>query len=388
MQASHYASVDERDVAAVFAYVRAGGEAAAHPASELVARGLRTQIARHSADFTEFDGNIAGVPVRASGDVMSASRLETWATCGFRYYLSYVLGLAERDDPERTVELSALNRGSALHDVLERFMQEQVQTGAPRPHEPWTIDQRARAQEIAAEVFDDYERRGRTGRRIEWETQKSDLLALVDDFLTHDFVYRSASGATPAHFELAFGMGQNEPLEIGLDDGRSLRFRGMIDRVDEGPGGSKLVSDYKTGSGTQYKGLANEDDPTRQGTLLQLGLYAEAVVSQLGASAVSAEYWMVNTGAGFARHGYPWTPTHRERLLEVLTSIADGIEAGVFAAIPGEWQSFRGTYDNCAYCDFDTVCPRGRAEQAADKAEAPEMAVRVALVPRPTEPLA
>jgi ATP-dependent helicase/nuclease subunit B len=386
MQASHYASVDERDVAAVFAYVREGGEAATHPASELVARGLRTQIARRSADFTEFDGNIAGVPARASGDVMSASRLETWATCGFRYYLTYVLGLAARDDPEHTIELSALDRGSALHDVLEKFMREQVQVGPPRPHEPWTADQRERAQEIASEVFDEYERRGRTGRRIEWETQKSDLLALIDDFLTQDFAYRAARGATPAHFELAFGMGQNEPLEIMLDDGRSLRFRGMIDRVDEGPSGSKLVSDYKTGSGNQYKGLGKEDDPTRQGTLLQLGLYAEAVASQLGASAISADYWMVNTGAGFARHGYPWTPSHRERLVEVLTSIADGIEAGAFAAIPGEWQSFRSTYENCAYCDFDTVCPRGRAEQAADKAEAPELAVRVALVPRPPEP--
>lgn len=382
VQASHFASVEERDAAQVFAYVQDGGEPNAHPASALIERGLRVQRDRRSSAFTEFDGNIAAAPVRASGDVMSASRLETWATCGFRYFLGYVLGLSERDDPERTVELSALDRGSAMHDVLERFMREQVEAGPPAPHEPWSAAQRSRAQEIAEESFGEYERRGRTGRRIEWETQKSDLLALIDDFLTSDDQYRAAHESTPDHFELGFGMGANDPLEISLDDGRSLLFRGMVDRVDQGPHGSRRIVDYKTGSGNQYKGLAAEDDPTRHGTLLQLGLYAEAVASQLGASAVSSEYWMVNTSAGFARHGYGWTPSHRERLVDVLTVIADGIEAGVFATIPGDWQSFRNSYENCAYCDFTSVCPRDRAEHADDKADAPEMAVRVALIPK------
>ena len=91
---------------------------------------------------------------------------------------------------------------------------------------------------------------------------------------------------------------------------------------------------------------------------------------------------MVNTKAGFARHGYWWTPSHRQRLVEVLTAIADGIEAGVFAAIPGDWQSFRNSYENCAYCDFTAVCARDRAEHTDKKAEAPELAVRVALIPK------
>lgn len=383
LQASHFTSVHERDVAQVFAYVNDGGEPEAHPASRLVARGLQMQAARRSQVFTEFDGNLAGVAVRAGGDIMSASRLETWATCGFRYFLRYVLGLAERDDPERTIELSALDRGSAMHDVLERFMREQVEAGAPAPDQPWSTAQRARAQEIASEVFGVYEHRGRTGRRIEWETQKSDLLALIDDFLTSDDQYRAANNATPAHFELAFGMESADPLEIALDDGRSLLFRGKVDRVDEAGHGSKRIVDYKTGGGKEYKNLADEDDPTREGKLLQLGLYAEAVIGQLGASAVSSDYWMVNTSAGFARHGYAWTPAHRDRLLEVLTAIADGIEAGVFATVPGDWQSFRSTYSNCTYCDFAELCPRDRAEHAGQKADAPEIeAVRVALRPR------
>jgi hypothetical protein len=94
---------------------------------------------------------------------------------------------------------------------------------------------------------------------------------------------------------------------------------------------------------------------------------------------------MVNTEAGHARYGYRWSPAHRFRLHQVLTTIADGIEAGVFPAVPGDWQSFRSTYQQCAYCEFDIVCPRGRSDQAEEKAAAPELAVRVELSARPVQ---
>jgi len=56
-----------------------------------------------------------------------------------------------------------------------------------------------------------------------------------------------------------------------------------------------------------------------------------------------------------------------ERFLTVLTEITDGIEAGMFLARPGEYNSFFGTHDGCAYCDFDRVCPRARGDQWAAK---------------------
>ena len=61
--------------------------------------------------------------------------------------------------------------------------------------------------------------------------------------------------------------------------------------------------------------------------------------------------------------------------------------AGVFAASPGEWDSWRLTNSNCSYCDFDSVCVRDRGDQATAKSEAPELAVRVSLTPaRDAEP--
>ena len=84
------------------------------------------QTARASSDFTEFDGNLSArvgsevFPLPGIGDrALSPSRLETWATCGFQYFLNYVLEVSDRDDPERTDEISAPDRGSLIHSTLE-----------------------------------------------------------------------------------------------------------------------------------------------------------------------------------------------------------------------------------------------------------------------------
>lgn len=377
--ASHHASVHERDLAAVYSYLCDSGDPAMHPATQVVARGLQMQRARRGTDFTEFDGNLGSVSSRASNPrPLSASRLESWASCGFRYYLGYELGLAERDDPERTVELSPLDRGTALHLVLERFFREMSTLGPVDPATPWAPEHRQRAHDIASEVFADLERRGLTGRSVTWATQRRDLDALIDEFLVKDDEFRAATGAVPTYFELPFGIEDRPPVDIEVDGADPIRFRGFIDRVDVTADGRVFVSDYKTGHGRQYKDLES-GDPTMAGTMLQLGLYAEAAAQHLGADTVDTRYWMVNTTANHARYGYPWTSERRERLVEVLSTTVEGIEGGVFAAAPGEWQSFRMTYENCTYCDFDDVCPTDRAEQAAEKRHHPALEVRVAL---------
>jgi len=168
---------------------------------------------------------------------------------------------------------------------------------------------------------------------------------------------------------------------VRLDDGKVLRFRGKIDRVDQGPDGAMFVSDYKTGKGEPYKKLRDAADPTQAGTTLQLGLYAEAVADQFETGTVATHYWMVNTKASHARYGYEWTETRRDHLTRVLSAISEGIEHGIFPAVPGDFQSHYGTHDNCKYCEFDAVCPKDRAEHSADKADAPLLQIRSRLHP-------
>lgn len=369
--ARHHTSLVERDLAAVAQHVSVGGDATDHPAADGARRGILASQARRSSAFTEWDGNLAGLDIGSTADrPLSPTRLQTWASCGYRYFLAYTLGLAERDDPERLIDISALDKGSGVHSVLEDFIQELLDSDEmPAPTQPWTDVQRARVVELAQEVFETYEAQGRTGRPVRWRITRDELLILLSDFLDADDLHRASKGATPVRVELPFGLGDAPPVVIDLPDGRSLQFRGLADRIDRSEDGRTFVTDYKTGKGKEYKGI-DEGDPVKEGTTLQLGLYAEAARQLLGAGEVDAHYWLVNRAANHARVGYRWTEGRRDRLIEILTVIADGIEGGEFATNPGEWSSFRATNENCSYCPFDSVCDRERGEHALAKAPA------------------
>jgi ATP-dependent helicase/nuclease subunit B len=375
-----HASLEERDLAELASFVAQGGEARVHPLARLVDRGFELQAARRSSAFTEWDGNLAGQPIPSATErSLSPTRLERWATCGFRYFLGSVLDLADRDDPERVVELSPLDRGSGVHTALEQFLAEAIAEGAPEPDEPWSDAHHERLHQIVDEVFAALEARGRTGRSLLWALAATELHAMLDEFLEVDDTYRAESASRPERVELPFGLDDAPPVVLTLPDGRTLEFRGRADRVDRADDGHLLVSDYKTGRGVGYIGI-DEGDPVREGRLLQLGLYAEAAHQLLGASSTEAHYWMVDPRAGYERRGYAWTDERRARFVEVLATIVEGIEGGVFPLVPGEWDSWRGTHSSCAYCDFDRLCVRDRGEQAEAKVDAPELRVRDRLV--------
>ena len=155
-------------------------------------------------------------------------------------------------------------------------------------------------------------------------------------------------------------------------------MRGKADRIDTTAHGRVLVSDYKTGKPDRYTKL--REDQFREGTTLQLGMYSEGALQSSFGESVSAHYAMVDT-AEVARFGYEWTSDLRSRFDEVLGAIIDGIEGGVFASAPGEWSSFLQTNEACTYCDYDSVCPRERGEQAEAKAHNSEVQIRLRLQP-------
>ena len=385
-----HVTAELRDLDALGNAVEAGGEAVNHGLAELVGNGLRTQQARSSADFTEFDGNLAAqigaarFPLPSIGDrALSPSRLESWASCGFRYFLNYVLDVADRDDPERTDELSALDRGSLIHLTLERFIGEAIEAGAPTPDDEWSPAARARLHEIADELCAVYEQSGRTGRRVSWRVQRDDLHDLLGAFLEADNEFRRSNRATPRHVELDLGVKSGRVVPVELPNGAAITLRGMVDRVDVTEDGRVLVNDYKSGKAEKYKKL--HDDPFMAGTTLQLGMYAEGAIQETECSSAAAHYWRVERPGDDQRVGYVWTPELRSRFHEVLTAITEGIGAGVFASSPGEWDTWRQTNDNCRFCDFDSVCVRDRGDHEVAMANAPELAVRVALSPPAVE---
>ena len=84
--------------------------------------------ARRGSEFTAFDGNLC-CPQRpgsaAAGGSISPSALETFATCGMRYFFGQVLRLRPVDEPEESQTMGAAEKGSLVHRVLQRFFEEQ-----------------------------------------------------------------------------------------------------------------------------------------------------------------------------------------------------------------------------------------------------------------------
>lgn len=373
-------SVDEFDLA----MLAASEHPTTHPVARVVAGGLETHRQRRSSRFTAYDGNLAGLDGLLDERPMSPSRLETWAACGFKYFLKHVLDVADRDDPERLDDISALDRGSLIHSILERFIDEAIRNGPPGPAIPWSAADRRRLHEIAAEESERYRATGRTGRAVHWRLQQDVLAELLDQFLVADNDFRAARGATPHAVEMDLGVHSGDPVVFELSNGRAVAMRGLADRVDTTADGV-IVSDYKSGQQKKLDDL--NADPFVGGRTLQLAMYSEGALREIGASeasAASAAYWLVEK-SGSGRVGYRWSDHLRARFDEVLSAITDGIADGVFAATPGEWQLFFQTNEECAYCEFDSVCPRERGEQAEAKASSPELAVRVALSPSTVE---
>ena len=311
--------------------------------------------ARRGRAFTRFDGNLAGVGVPSPlDDVVSSTRLEGWARCPFAYFGQRLLEVEPVDDPEQQIEMSALTRGSLVHEVLEQFVTEVLARPPerqPGPDDPWSDADHALIRRIAEQVCADYEAQGLTGRPVFWRRDRAQIVALANRFLLDDDAKRRAERTRPLAAEHHFGFGGADPVEMALDDGRHLRFRGSADRIDTTADGGLVVLDYKTGKVDEFRPLG-PDNPDERGTKLQLVVYAQAARAFVGRpdTPVRSEYWFVSERGGFVRKGYPVDDGVLARVTTTLGTIVAGIEQGVFPARPVE--SY-GPFVPCPYCDPD-----------------------------------
>jgi ATP-dependent helicase/nuclease subunit B len=306
-------------------------------ADPVLRRGTELARSRRSSRFTRFDGNLAGVtlPDFASSGVTSPTRLQAWAQCPHAFLLEYLLGVEVVQDVERQLEMDPLDKGSLIHEILDRFVAEQIEAGRSGP---WSGVAHERLGAIAEEVFDEYGGKGVTGRALFWRRDRARILADLDGFAELD-------DGRPLGTELKFA-----DIAYPLPDGRSVRLRGMIDRVDDiGPGAAK-VTDYKTGSTRAYQGL-NAGDPHQRGAHLQLAVYGTAVQQLLGRARVETEYWFVTEKGKFARIGYPLTDDIQADVGAAMAAILDGIRSGMFPSRPPADPSF--LWVDCWYCTPD-----------------------------------
>ncbi|HUY19008.1 MAG TPA: PD-(D/E)XK nuclease family protein [Candidatus Binataceae bacterium] len=208
-----------------------------------------------------FDGHVAPSAglrqmLRADSPGWSASRLDEFAACGFKFFAGRILRL--RDDDEPDYELSALEAGSLIHEVLHRLVGD-FQAGATAVEallEQLRLERRAVARDPG--FFD-----------LEWET----LRRIVARALDFDLQVRRESPGVDIRSEHDF----NFTLRDG-GGGGGLKLRGRIDRLElfwrDGRLERIRVIDYKRARNAQtYANLAKPEGPQFGRTAFQLPVY-------------------------------------------------------------------------------------------------------------------
>ncbi len=287
--------------------------AGAHPRARLK-EGLNVAAARRQPEIGKYDARIAANIVeqfRDSNKPFSPSSLETYASCGFKFYMESVLDI-EADD-ELTIELDALDAGTYVHDVLEGFYREWLDRG----HTAITEENLGEAQSVLYEVASTELQTipaNETAFHQNWIASLFDGLSVVNNaygdpeaapglfrrFLDAERML-AARDAQPAAFEANVGVGTEDPDAnvISADPVKvpnsDVSIHGKIDRIDLTTDGGIVAYDYKTGS------TPSEAD-TLDGLKFQLPAYLLMASEIFGAAPIGASYYQVSPSSSISFH--------------------------------------------------------------------------------------
>lgn len=332
---------------------------------------VRSRRARWGRELSAFDGVLASQPSTAltaaiefgRKSPVSASRLELYGRCPYKYFLRYVLRIEPLDEPEALDGIDHLERGSLIHAILERFLRG---LGADDPPAPDARERHlAQLRQVAEAEARGREERGVTGRPVVWAIERKrifDDLVRWYDAEVRDGAYTSLR---PRGFEVGFGgpqyrFGDESDAEDPLSSeapvpfdagGLEILLQGRIDRIDLDDARTRFrVIDYKTGK-TRVKA------PPDMGRALQLPLYlhAAAQLLDLPVEQGEAQYFYCTSRGEFWRSTFRGDDLveRRDEMDRVLRTIAEGVDRGYFAPNPGKGA------DNCRFCEYKFVCNAG-----------------------------
>jgi RecB family exonuclease len=311
--------------------------------------------------LTRHDGRVTPGLFDPTEHLLSPTALETYAACPRKYLFQRVLRLVDDERPERIDEITARDRGTLMHHILERFVADALEEGAvPAPGQPWPTERRARLLELMEEAVAGAQARGITGGEVRTRLLRRRLHTELLNFLDTDDELRAERRSTPFAVEYGFGLSDENSALSGQWAGREMRLRGSVDRVDFTDDGGLLVIDYKGGSGRAYAKL--EENPLDNGRRLQLPLYARAVAEKLSRDGDrTGLYWLTKENK-IREMSLDQALEHD--LEQAVGAALDGIADGLFPAVPGEAVGWpRLSFENCRYCDFDRVCPTNRQSE-------------------------
>lgn len=294
--------------------------------------------ARRSERYSVWDGHVPKAGAAATAKELSATGLETYAECPYRFFLATILHIAETEKVEPMDAADRMGLGEFLHAVLKDYKSQ-----APGDQ---SLGSLRTIFETAAEAF---QASGKAGPDKLWRHQKGLLWEELQYFFLADRK-KAEAYQQPVLIERSF---QRQPLF----DIEGVLFRGKIDRVDKDANADTHIYDYKLRASKKDEKVS-EADPTGGGLRYQLPIYAEAVA---GSESVSVGFWpLTGDSRGFVKE-IQWNEELRSKVIAELTPRIAAMQKAYFPAVPGIDNA------NCKYCPFDLVCPADRERRFAEK---------------------
>lgn len=356
---------------------------------ERIVAGIRTAAARQSEEPNVHNGFVDSEVVDQldrlnPNEPISPSRLNDYASCGFRYFAGHGLGLQEPDAIDPLPDASAL--GILIHEVLRELF-ERLQTIPGTPVELTDVDR----PDIEQTLLNAAQHVIRTSthhslEQFDWGTetaferhQLEELFAGVGSDNTNPYYsteyphsgsdrgmfarfldIECGSEGTAVRFEYPFGGLQEDSDHVEITTPRgTIQLRGQIDRVDrsitEGGPDEVTVWDYKSGS-------APSKLRTAEGTDFQLATYLRAAGESLDGEITlnDGHYYEVSPPDGVnqkrgIRNAFDSRPAF-DAFLDVefparLGQLKTGIEQGAFQPTYLDAEAA-----GCEYCPYRSAC--------------------------------
>ena len=277
----------------------------------------------------------------------SPTALQNFASCPYRFLLSAVHKLAQREQPAPIEDLDPLTRGSLVHEVqftlLSRLRREKLLpvTEAALPQARALLD-----EVLATVAATEHDRLKPAIPRV-WQDAIEGIAADLREWLRR---MPEEPMWTPAFFELSFGLKDRRDQDakstdepVLLDCG--IKLRGSIDLVEKDASGRLRATDHKTGKVRAKEG----ETVIGKGETLQPVLYALTIEKLFPGIAIDGGRLYYCTAAGdFTRVDIPLTDEARRAAEIVAKTIGAGVREGFLPAAPAK--------DACKYCDFRSVC--------------------------------
>ena len=313
-------------------------------------------------------------PVKNRTTGVSATQLETYATCPRRYLFERIISLHDRYVPEESDSLPPVSEGTIIHKILEIYVDRRLHGD---------IGGRDLMMGIASQYLDEVPTDTFVGHPFLWGRTRKRILEELDRFVDEETKFEKSYSVSPVAAEALFGMPSAESLNnypschYQLLDGRVVDLRGKIDRLDCSADGRRIfVTDYKTGKQDSLSRLCK--DPVDRGRHLQMFVYGHVAKDVLAAvrgsggngetlqdeqtPQVSAQYWLISRSRAASKYIMDLGDQAIERFDWALERLLTSIGEGKFPAIPGTKRSFdaNNSFDNCNSCAVRRLCPPSR----------------------------